>query len=112
MDDIIHHYNPGDLIDEHWKAPLSGAVELWHTGRYIIHDKKDIYCESSEIGYTEYRALVLYFKQPPRFHSQEDVRTGGTITITHWNDQELLDKHSSTVWSVVLESGLSWEDKD
>jgi hypothetical protein len=103
-------YQIGDIIDEYWKAPTT-KPEYWKTGRYLIYDKKQVYCEISDMGYTDYKALVLYYKPPAGFEDDgiyPPLKPGRTRTIMHWSDDHI--RNRTTKWVRVHKSNLQWKE--
>ncbi len=103
-------YNPGDLIAQHWN--INGEEVL--TALYLIYDKVDTkYSIDEDVGYTSYKGYVVYTYCP---YGREDRsglnNVGETYEITHWNDWEIVNTEYPSEWTVVVESGLSWEDID
>ena len=105
-----HLFNPGDLIAQHWN--VNGEEVL--TALYLIYDKTDVmHMPMEDIGYTSYKGYVIYTYCP---YGREDRsglnNVGETYEITHWNDWDILNTEYPSEWTIVVESGLSWEDID
>lgn len=105
-----HAYRPGDLLIEYWD--IDGTKV--NIARYIIYDKEDVmHCTMKDVGYTSYKAYVIYTHDP---YNREDRSglpdLGQTYEITHWNDMDVITPCYPWDWIDVVKSGLSWEDVD
>ena len=109
-DKINHRFKPGDLIGHKWE--VNGETLL--TGLYLIYDKKDItFDRLQDITYTSYKGWVVYTYDPfGRDDRSGLLNVGDTYEITHWNDMEVMNPEYPNDWVIVVESGLSWGDRD
>ena len=103
-------YSPGDLLIEYWD--IKGTKV--NIARYIIYDKEDvIHSLDSEIGYTSYKAYVLYTYDP---YGREDrsglLSVGQTYELNHWNDMDEVIQYTPNDGIEVVKSGLLWGDGD
>jgi len=104
-----HLYNPGDLVAQHWN--VNGEEIL--TALYLIYDKVDTKHSIEDVGYTSYRGYVVFTHCPYGREDRSGLNSvGETYEITHWNDWEIVNTEYPSEWTVVGESGLSWEDAD
>jgi len=103
-------YNPGDLLIEYWDVE---GIKV-NIARYLIYDKKDtIHSFDDELGYTSYKAYVLYTYDP---YNRKDrsglLSVGQTYELNHWNDMDEVIQYTPHDGIEVVKSGLSWEDVD
>ena len=103
-----HVYQCGDIVCECWQ-PLGKSLKI--TGRYIIYDKKDVWCEISQLGYTLYKAWNLYHRNTTFEDTTHQyplpLKAGKTRTITVWSEDSVESEMNST-WKIIYKSGLSW----
>ena len=103
-------YSPGDLLIEYWEVKGTKV----NIARYIIYDKEDtIHSFDDEIGYTSYKAYVLYTYDP---YKREDrsglLSVGQTYELNHWNDMDEVVQYTPNDGIEVVKSGLSWDDRE
>ena len=103
-------YGPGDILIEYWKVK---GINV-NIARYLIYDKEDvIHSFDNEIGYTTYKAYVLYTYDP---YNREDrsglLSVGQTYELNHWNDMDEVIQYIPNDGVEVVKSGLLWEDMD
>ena len=101
-------YGPGDILIEYWKVK---GISV-NIARYLIYDKEDvIHSFDDEIGYTTYKAYVLYTYDP---YNRKDrsglLSVGQTYELNHWNDMDEVIQYTPSDGLKVVKSGLLWDD--
>jgi len=120
LNNINHAFQPGDVVVHTWIPYEGNPIPI---GRYIIYDKVEFLdLDDSSGGYTRYKAHVIYACTESIYHTSWQSIGAPYCIIHYYNDAQPFFRFEATwapsaekdtdIWSKVVESGVSWEDRD